>query len=133
MVNAFTLLGRVTLSNALPGEAPPEEQRQLSDEERERKLAVVFDAAMDELCSYWNRLKFDGFPVLSRKVSCLSEEEFCALETCRAIEEFLYASEKAIKEKPALQGGPAVPQVSVSAHQPHHVPSLFHQVHLPRL
>ena len=105
--HAWSMLSRclagVTLSNALPGEAPPQEQRQLSDEERERKLAVVFDAAMDELCSYWNRLKFDGFPVLSRKVPCLSEEEFCSLETRRAIDEFLYASEKAIKEKPALQ------------------------------
>ena len=35
--------------------------------------------------------------------------------------------------KAGTAGGPAVPQVSVSAHQPHHVPSLFHQVHLPWL
>ena len=76
--HAWSVLSRclagVTLQNALPGEQPPEEQRHLSDQERERKLALVFDAAIDELCSYWNQLKFDSFPVFSSKVQCLSKE-----------------------------------------------------------
>ena len=105
--HAWSVLSRclagVTLRNALPGETPPKEQRHLSDEERRRKLALVFDAAIDELCSYWNRLKFDSFPVFSRKVPCLSEEDFCPLWMRHAIEDFLHATEKSIREQPALQ------------------------------
>ena len=105
--HAWSVLSRslagVTLSNTLPGEVPPEEQRDLSDKECWRKLSIVFDAAIDELCSYWNHLKFDGFSVMSRKVPCLSDEEFCPGWMHRAIEEFSSASEKKIREEDALQ------------------------------
>ena len=91
-------LACVILSNTLPGQAPAEEQCHLSDEEHCRKLSVVFDVAIDKLCSYWNHLKFDSFPILSQKVPCLSKEELCPGWMCHAIEKFPSASKKKIRK-----------------------------------
>ena len=54
--HAWSVLSRcltgVTVAINVPGERPPHEQH-LSDEELRRREAVVFDAAIDELYSYW--------------------------------------------------------------------------------
>ena len=95
-------LAGVTLPNALPGEVPPEQQRELSEEERKSKLAAVFDSAIDELCSYWSRLTVDGFPVSASKVACVNSSLKYSDSHRQSLEEFLSASMKHIKENEGL-------------------------------
>ena len=68
-------LSGITLPAALEGKKPPCEQSDLSDEERMRKEAVVFDRALQQLCSIWNGKEYDGFPVVAIAPACMSPEE----------------------------------------------------------
>ena len=40
-----------------------------------RKEAVVFDRALQQLCSIWNGKEYDGFPVVAIAPACMSPEE----------------------------------------------------------
>ena len=40
-----------------------------------RKEAVVFDRALQQLCSIWNGKEYDRFPVVAIAPACISPEE----------------------------------------------------------
>ncbi len=76
-------------------EKPPMNQKGLTEEEKERKLAIVMDNAMSRTCAVLNKLHFDGFPIKASFQPCLKKNQpFSdylevkeALETVRAFQE----------------------------------------------
>ena len=90
----------VTLAIKLPGERLPHEQH-LSDEELWRKEAVVFDAAIDELNSYWEGQTFGSHPILPRKVQC--EEPNQRYNDYANLDCFAMSSYRAIADDPSLR------------------------------
>ena len=65
----------ITLPAALEDQKPLREQSSLREEERMYKEAVVFDLALQQLCSIWNCKKHDGFSVVARAPACMSTKE----------------------------------------------------------
>jgi hypothetical protein len=61
----------VFLKSRLEGEdKPPSEQSGMTSAMVTEKEVQVYDAAIDNLNSYWNGQMFDGFPVVSKAVPC---------------------------------------------------------------
>ena len=60
------------MPRTLPGEhLPPCQQRHLTDEERQRKEAQVFDKACSDIASLWNGRKRDGFDIKVKCTKCM--------------------------------------------------------------
>ena len=54
-----------------------------------RKEAVVFDRALQQLCSIWNGKEYDGFPVVAISPACMSPEEAAVEAEHASITSFL--------------------------------------------
>lgn len=65
------------------------------------KEAELFDAAIDNLCSYWKHLQFDDHPVLPRKVECV--KPYQKYSDHGILERYSKASYKAIEDNEELK------------------------------
>ena len=93
----------VTLPIVLPGETcPPMDQTNIDNSEKALKTSQVFDSAIDNLHSYWDHLSYDGFPVLTNRISA-SHKPPHEFDTEKLYWEYTHASMKKVNESVDLK------------------------------